>query len=88
MDAELVPVPSINDGQRKALMAHLSRGGLPNTSEARSGFYAYLKPGIEPGTRTNDLTAEQARGLLDLLSGMDTDSLSQTVADYLKGVQA
>lgn len=85
VDAELVPVPSINDGQRKALMAHLSRGALPNTSEARSGFYAYLKPGIEPGTRTNDLTAEQAHGLLDLLSGMDTDSLSQAVAEYLKG---
>lgn len=90
VDAELKTEPTrLNDGQRKALMAHLSRGALPNTSEARSGFYAYLAPSsVQPGTRTNDLTAEQAHGLLDLLSGMDTDSLSQAVAEYLKGVQS
>lgn len=85
VDTELKPEPTrISDGQRKALMAHLSRGGLPDSSATRSAFYAWMVKNVPAGTRTNDLTADAAQVLLDTLSGMDTDALTQTVGEFLK----
>lgn len=90
VDAEFHPETEgkITAGQRKALMAYLSRGGLPDKSELRSGFYNHAAPEIQPGTRTNDLTAEQASELIEFLSGMETDELTGFVEEFMQGVQA
>ncbi|GAA5514796.1 hypothetical protein Dcar01_03557 [Deinococcus carri] len=88
VDAEFTPAAGpagIHDGQRKALMGYLNRAGIPDSSEARSAFYTHMAPNSIPaGTRTNALTFEQARGLLELLGAMDASDLAQTGAEFLK----
>ena len=83
VDAELTP-EKISAGQRKALMAHLNRGGLPDDSATRSAFYRWMVATLPAGTSTNDLPADAAQGLIDTLSGMDTDALTQTIGEFLK----
>lgn len=83
VDAELTP-EKISAGQRKALMAHLNRGGLPDDSTTRSAFYSWMVATLPTGTSTNDLPADAAQALLDTLGGMDTDALTQTIGEFLK----
>ena len=75
--------------QRRALMGYMHRAGLPNTSAARSAFYAAVPScNIPAGTRTNDLTYNQALDLIEALAHMDEAALVSTAARALKGQRA
>ncbi len=74
----------ITDTQRKTLMGHLTRLGIPNTSEARTAFYTWFASSIPAGTRTNQLTEEDAGGLIDTLSSFDKDAADATGAEFRK----
>ena len=84
VEAEVITA-TITDGQRKALMGQLKRLSLPNTTEARSAFYAWLV-GTANGTRTNDLDTETAQGLIDTLSAMDPAEIEATAAQFAREV--
>ncbi|WP_189092993.1 phage recombination protein Bet [Deinococcus ruber] len=83
MDAQPQTVEAlITDAQRKQLLGHLGRGKLPDNSEARTAFYTWFVDSILPGTRTNDLTSEEATTLIGFLEVMDASDIEQTVASF------
>jgi phage recombination protein Bet len=85
VEAEVVTsAATITDGQRKTLMGQLKRAGVPNTTEARSAFWTWFVSSIPAGTRTNDLTQEDAQGLIDALSALDNEEIKQTGAEFIK----
>lgn len=88
VEAEIVSsAPTITDAQRKTLMGHLGRVGVPNSSEARTAFYVWFVQHIPAGTRTNDLTEEDAQGLIDLLTGLDNDEAKATGEEFKREVK-
>ena len=82
-ESENVAATLITDKQRKALMGQLGRLKIPNTTEARSAFYAWLI-GAPAGTRTNELDTGSAQGLIDLLGAMDPAEIEATAAEFTR----